>query len=128
MSQNFLSYTHRNTSFHDWQKTSKKIVKVCLHSSYTVQISLQFDEFFLPKCFKILISLLLYSRVPRLLLISLWSTFSGLYSPSKSKYWRLRYLDQLFFPSIQSQNDIFEAFTVWPSMDDSRRRRQHCRN
>ena len=37
-------------------KTVKKFVKVCLHSSYAVQISLQFDEYFRQKISKILIS------------------------------------------------------------------------
>ena len=36
-------------------RKAKKVVKVCLHSSVTVQISLQFDEFFEKKNFKILI-------------------------------------------------------------------------
>ena len=41
-------------------RLSKKVVKVCLHSGYAVQISLQFDEFFswiilkLKKYFKLL--------------------------------------------------------------------------
>ena len=28
------------------QKKAEKILKICLHSSYAVPISLQFDEFF----------------------------------------------------------------------------------
>ena len=30
-------------------RKAKKIVRACLHSSYAVQVSLQFDEFFLRK-------------------------------------------------------------------------------
>ena len=37
-------------------RKAKKVVKVCLHSSWAVQISFQFDEFFWQKKFKILIS------------------------------------------------------------------------
>ena len=54
-------------------------------------------------------------RIPRLLLSSPWSTSRGLYSTPKSQHWRLRHLDQLHIPSKKSKNDIFEAFTEWPS-------------
>ena len=37
-------------------RIAKKLVNVCLHFSKAVQISLQFDEFFDRKIFKILIS------------------------------------------------------------------------
>ena len=93
----------------------EKIVKVCLHSCKAMQNSFQFDDFFLPKKFKILISRIL--RIYDFFKKFFHPKLAGTLGISCSKYFFFsepcNYLDSLVNYHLTSlPNQIFEAKKV----------------